>query len=151
MPAPIVSRYMNATKCCENTRCAPMGSAASGRAVKNGPVRYGGVTALHTAITGGNHEVVELPLRAGATVDAVDVRGMTPLMWAVATDRPEPRIARLLLAQGARRDLRSPAGESTIDWARKRPRPGPRWGAGCGTLTLVTQIWRADPITRSAL
>jgi ankyrin repeat protein len=91
--------------------------------VKNGPVRYGGVTALHTAVTGGNHEVVELLLRAGTPVDAVDVRGMTPLMWAVATDRPEPRIVRLLLAHGAKRDLQSRAGESTVDWARKFNHP----------------------------
>ena len=66
--------------------------------VKNGPVRFGNLTALHAAVTGGNPDVVELLLRAGAPVDALDVRGMTPLMWAVATDRPEPRIVRLLLA-----------------------------------------------------
>jgi hypothetical protein len=48
---------------------------------------------------------------------------MTSLMWAVATDRPQPRIVRLLLAHGARPDLPSPLGESAIDWARKFNNP----------------------------
>jgi hypothetical protein len=112
---------MAASRWCE--RCSPVASADRTATVKNGPVRYGGVTALHTAVTGGNHEVISLLLRAGTPVDAADVRGMTPLMWAVATDRPEPRIVRLLLAHGASRELRSPAGESTVDWARKFNHP----------------------------
>ena len=47
---------------------------------------------------------------------------MTPLMWAVATDRPEPRIVRLLLAAEPG-GTRSPAGESAVDWARKFNNP----------------------------
>lgn len=92
-------------------------------APKNGAARLGSLTALHAAVTGGNPDVVERLLVAGAPVDAVDVRGMTPLMWAVATDRPQSRIVRLLLAKGAKPHVRSAAGESAIDWARKFNNP----------------------------
>lgn len=87
--------------------------------VKNGPVRYGNLTALHAAVTGGNPEVVKLLLRAGAPIDALDTRGTTPLMWAVATDRPRPAIVRLLLAHGADPRSASTADESAVVWARK--------------------------------
>jgi Ankyrin repeats (3 copies) len=86
--------------------------------VKNGPVKLGKLTALHAAITGGNADVVERLLKAGASVDAADVRGMTPLMWAVATDRPQSRIIRMLLASGAKPAVRSLVGDTATDWAR---------------------------------
>jgi ankyrin repeat protein len=60
--------------------------------VRNGPVRYGTVTALHVAVTSGHPDVVKLLLKSGAPVNAADARGMTPLMWAVATDRPDARL-----------------------------------------------------------
>ena len=91
--------------------------------VKNGPVRFGTITALHAAVTGGSVEVIELLLKAGAPVDAMDVRGMTPLMWAVATDRADPRIMRLLRAHRADANLHSTGGESAMDWARKFSNP----------------------------
>jgi ankyrin repeat protein len=90
---------------------------------KHGPVRFGGLTALHAAITGGNRDVVEMLLKAGVPVDARDVRGMTPLMWAIGTDRPASRIVSLLLAHQADATLISPDGESARDWARKFNNP----------------------------
>ena len=48
---------------------------------------------------------------------------MTPLMFAIGTDRPDPRIVRLLLQAGASTTLRSKAGESAIDWASKFQNP----------------------------
>jgi ankyrin repeat protein len=99
-------------------------SVASGATVKNGPIRFGTVTALHTAVTGGNVAVVDSLLKAGAAVNAADTRGMTPLVWAVATDRPEPRIVRLLLTHGADAAAEhSSDGESAIEWARKFNNP----------------------------
>jgi len=47
------------------------------------------------------------------------VRGMTPLMLAIATDHGDPRIVRLLLAHGADPAIKSNAGEDAYDWARK--------------------------------
>lgn len=99
-------------------------SVATGIKVKQGPIRFGGVTALHMAMTGGNPDIVESLLRAGAKVNAVDTRGMTPLVWAVATDRPEPRIVRLLLAHRADPVAEhEPDGESAVAWARKFNNP----------------------------
>ncbi|MGH9237279.1 MAG: ankyrin repeat domain-containing protein [Vicinamibacterales bacterium] len=98
-------------------------SERTGAVVKNGPVRFGSVTALHLAATGGNPQVVESLLKAGAPVNAADTRGMTPLLFAVATDRPDPRIIRLLLANGADASIRGEGDESPIDWARKFNNP----------------------------
>ncbi len=90
----------------------------SGRA-KNGVIAFGHVTALHLAAAGRDVEVVRLLLEAGAPIDALDMRGMTPLMFAVATDNPEPRIAQLLVSKGASLTTATPQGETAIDWARK--------------------------------
>jgi ankyrin repeat protein len=99
-------------------------STDSATTVKNGPVQFGRVSALHLATLSGVPDVVDLLLAANAVVDPRDVRGMTPLMMAIATDRPDLRIARRLLVAGADPTLRSNAGESSIDWARKFGHPG---------------------------
>lgn len=94
-----------------------------GPIVKNGPIQFGSVTALHLAAVSGNADVVKTLLESGARVDPLDVRGMTPLMFAIATDRAEPRVIRLLLEAGASPTVRSKANESAIDWARKFNHP----------------------------
>ncbi len=48
---------------------------------------------------------------------------MTPLMLAVATDHPEERTVRMLLAKGASTELKSKAGETALDWAAKFQHP----------------------------
>jgi ankyrin repeat protein len=98
-------------------------SAENDGNVKNGPVAFGNLTALHMAAASGSAEEVKLLLDAGAPVDPRDVRGMTPLMFAVSTDRPNADIVRMLLAKGADPSIRSNIGESTIDWARKFNNP----------------------------
>jgi ankyrin repeat protein len=98
-------------------------SAESDGNVKNGPVAVGNLTALHFAVANGSAEEVKLLLEAGAPVDPRDVRGMTPLMVAVSTDRPNVDIMRMLLAKGADASIRSNIGESTVDWARKFNNP----------------------------
>src|SRR5262245_477930 len=65
--------------------------------VKNGRVAFGEVTALHLAVGAGSLEMARLLLDSGAAVDPRDVRGLTPLAWAVGTDRPQLPIIRLLL------------------------------------------------------
>jgi len=97
-------------------------SAEKASEVKNGPIALGFLTALHLAsIT--NADAVRLLLDAGAKVDVRDVRGMTPLMLAVGTDHGDPRIVKMLLEKGANPSLKSKAGESTIDWAKKIGNP----------------------------
>ena len=94
-------------------------SSERGQTAKNGMIKFAAVTALHLAITGGNADVVESLLKAGAPVNAADVRGMTPLVFAVATDRPNMRIVQLLVAHGADPSFRAQGGESPVEWARK--------------------------------
>lgn len=91
--------------------------------MKNGVIQFGSVTALHLGAVSGNPAVVKLLLEAGAAVDPLDIRGMTPLMFSIATDRPQPRIVRMLMDAGASTDVRSRANESVIDWARKFNNP----------------------------
>jgi N-acyl-D-amino-acid deacylase len=91
--------------------------------VKNGPVAFGLVTGLHMAVSSGEADAVQLMLSAGAAVDAQDVRGMTPLVWAVATDRPDARIVRMLVDKGAAVSVKTKDGEDANDWARKFNNP----------------------------
>ena len=98
-------------------------SADRSGTVKNGAVLFGNVTAVHLATSSGNVDVLKMLLDAGAAVDPRDVRGMTALMWAVGTDRSEPRIVRMLLDRGADPLAQSGIGESTLDWARKFNNP----------------------------
>ena len=91
--------------------------------VKNGPVAFGALTALHLATAAPSADVVKMLLDAGAAPDVRDARGSTPLMWAIATDRPEPRIIRMLLAKGADPSAVSKIGENAAVWAGKYNNP----------------------------
>ena len=94
-------------------------SAAVTDHVKNGAIALGNFTALGYCVPYGGREAVKILLDAGAKVNVQDVRGMTPLMLAIGTDRADPEVIRLLLAGGADVKIKSKAGETAIDWARK--------------------------------
>jgi Ankyrin repeats (3 copies)/Prenyltransferase and squalene oxidase repeat len=94
-------------------------SASPVAKVKNGTIALGGFTALMMASTYGPPEAVEVLLNAGAKVNTADVRGMTPLMLAVTSDRLDPAIIRMLLEHGADPTVKSMAGETALDWAEK--------------------------------
>jgi ankyrin repeat protein len=87
--------------------------------VRNGLVAAGGFTPLLMASTYGPPELIKTPLDAGAEVNATDVRGMTPLMLALTTDRFNPETVKILVAHGTDTRLRSTDGETALDWARK--------------------------------
>jgi len=87
--------------------------------VKNGPIALGGFTALHYAAPYGGAATVQLLLDAGAKVNVQEVRGMTPLMLAIGTDRPDIGVIRLLLARGADKNIQSKDGETALGWAKK--------------------------------
>jgi len=91
--------------------------------VKNGKIRIGWMTPLLLAVPQTEYQVVEMLVKAGAKVNAKDVRGLTPLVLAVATDHADPRIVRLLLENGADPKIVSEEGETVLDWARKYRNP----------------------------
>jgi ankyrin repeat protein len=87
--------------------------------VKNGVLALGSFTPLLLAAPGGSTELVKTLIDAGADVNAKDLRGMTPLMLAVATDHYDLDKIRLLLHTGAHVDVTTPDGETALDWALK--------------------------------
>jgi ankyrin repeat protein len=94
-------------------------SADKAETVKNGPIALGNLTALMLAVPAGGPEVVKALLDAGANVNAEDVRHMTPLMLAVATDRADPRTVRLLLQRGADIGKKDRTGLTAAGWAKQ--------------------------------
>lgn len=87
--------------------------------VKNGAIALGNFTALLVAAPASGPEVIKVLLDAGAKVDALDVRKMTPLMAAIATDHADPRVVKMLLDRGADPNRKDREGLSAVDWARK--------------------------------
>ncbi|MEN8176054.1 MAG: thioredoxin fold domain-containing protein [Pseudomonadota bacterium] len=66
-------------------------------------------------------ETSRLLIQAGADVDSRNAGGITPLMLAAGGDRRE--IVDLLLAAGARVDLKDYQGDSVVDWAQRGGNP----------------------------
>lgn len=91
--------------------------------VKAGTIALGKWTPLLAAAAMGSPELIRTLLDAGANVNATDVRGMTPLMLAVATDRQNTDVIRALLGRKADVGVRSLAGETALDWALKIGNP----------------------------
>jgi ankyrin repeat protein len=94
-------------------------SAEKSETVKNGAIELGNLTALMLAVPAGGPEVTKALVDAGANVNAVDVRQMTPLMLAVATDHADPRTVRLLLQHGAEIGKKDRNGLTAAGWAKK--------------------------------
>ncbi len=87
--------------------------------VKNGPIQLGNFTALSNAMVGENPEMVKALLAAGADVNAKDVRGMTPIMLAVASDHHHTDVVNALLAKNPDLKAKDKYGETALDWAKK--------------------------------
>jgi Ankyrin repeats (3 copies)/Squalene-hopene cyclase C-terminal domain len=116
-------------------------SGDTAEVVKNGPIALGHLTALQLAAGQGNYEAVEALVKAGADVNALDVRKANSLVFAVATDHANPRIVKLLLAKGAAR-------EPALDWVRRYQDPAilPLFGL---TVTKPAASESAEPPRRS--
>jgi len=71
------------------------------------------------AAPAGGPELVKTLLDAGAKVNAMDVRNMTPLMLAVATDHADPRTVHMLLQRGADIGMQDKTGATAAAWAKK--------------------------------
>ena len=91
--------------------------------VKNGPIEMTQITPLMLAAACGEPNVAEALLKAGAKVNAVDVRHMTPLMMAVATDRANPGTVNVLIEAGADVNIGDRNSETALDWAHKYRNP----------------------------
>jgi ankyrin repeat protein len=90
--------------------------------VRNGPIALTKLTPLMMAPTS-SPEAVQLLLDAGAGVNARDGRGMTPLIFAAASDKPDLATLRILLEAGADPEIESAAHERARDWAAKFNQP----------------------------
>ncbi|MCC6367401.1 MAG: ankyrin repeat domain-containing protein [Bryobacterales bacterium] len=91
--------------------------------VRNGIIAASYITPLMTAAANADPRVLKALLDAGADVNRKDVRGMTALMFAVASDTARPETVRLLLDRGADASVKSGAGETALDWAGKFGNP----------------------------
>ncbi len=76
--------------------------------------RTKGETALHRAAAFASEETIQLLLDAGATVDAKDVNGDTPLGWASWYNRADTVLRKLCYGQFHVRDGRKPMGPSLL-------------------------------------
>jgi ankyrin repeat protein len=125
--------------------------------VKNGPLAFSAFTALHAASLSGNPDVAKALVDAGANVNAVDIRGLTPLVWAISTDRPNLQIVKMLLENGADLSIRSKVGETAADWARKFNNPrvmaelkiSPAIPSGPGTPPVKAAASAREAVERS--
>jgi ankyrin repeat protein len=91
----------------------------SGGEVKFGKIQLIKLTPLMMASTFCGPEVVKALLDAGAKVNDADIRGMTPLQFAVSSEVQNPAVVKTLLKAGADVNARSTAGETALDWAKK--------------------------------
>ena len=87
--------------------------------VKNGPIALTQITPLMRAASAGDAKSVAAMLEKGARVNDVDVRRMTALSFAVANERPNPEVVRLLMAAGTDLAVKDVYGDTALDWARK--------------------------------
>ncbi len=94
-----------------------------GLPARNGASEFGSLTALIMAAPFGPPEMIGDLLAAGSDVNARDVRGMTPLMLAVATDHQDPAVIRMLIEHGADPSAKSKIGDSALDWAHRAALP----------------------------
>jgi ankyrin repeat protein len=87
--------------------------------VKFGKIQLIHLTPLMLAAPFCSADVMKTLLDAGAKVNAKDIRDMTPLMLAVASEHQDLAVVNLLLKAGADVDAKSNMGETALDWAEK--------------------------------
>jgi ankyrin repeat protein len=91
--------------------------------VQNGDIALKELTPLMQAAPFGSPELIKKLLDAGADVKMRDVRGMTPLMMSVASDRQDIRVMKMLIERGSDVNAKAANGETVLDWARKFNEP----------------------------
>jgi len=94
----------------------------SGGTVKTGALALVHIPTLQVATLFAPQSIPDL-LGAGAHVDEKDIRGVTPLMMAVADDHADLSVVKKLIAAKADVNARDKNGESVLDWALKYSNP----------------------------
>ena len=112
-------------------------ASTSGGKVKNGELALKKLTPLILAAPYSSPELIATLLDAGAEVNAKDIRGMTPLMLAAASEKQDAKVIALLLKRGADPNTKSEVGETALDWARKFGGPA------------VLKLLHGEPLTAS--
>jgi ankyrin repeat protein len=92
-------------------------------AVKNGPIALVHLTPLQLASPAADPSTIRELLASGARVNEADIRMITPLMLAVATDEPKLENIRHLIAAKADVNAKDKNGETVLDWALKEGNP----------------------------
>jgi ankyrin repeat protein len=102
------------------SRKANVNAANKGQGeVKFGKIQLMQLTPLMLGSTFCSADLPKLLLDAGAKVNATDARGMTPLMFAVATESAKPTVVNALIKAGANVNAKSTVNETALDWAKK--------------------------------
>jgi ankyrin repeat protein len=100
--------------------------------IQAGTQARGNMTALLLAAPYGITELVRPLLEHGASLEARDARGMTPLMLAVTSETQNAEVIKLLLSKGAKADVKALDGQSALSWAHK-------WGSDTGISRLLLE------------
>jgi ankyrin repeat protein len=77
----------------------------------------GGQSPLHTAVVGGQREIIEFLVSNGADINARDNVGNAPLHYAVRAWEARKDVIELLLARGAEINAKNKRGETPVDIA----------------------------------
>jgi hypothetical protein len=123
------------------------GVPVNAKNISSGKVRHGDIamknlTALMYAAPFAPPEIVKTLLEAGADTKMHDDRGMTPLMFSVASDNQDVRVVKLLIEHASDVNATDSAGDKVLDWARKFNQPEvvallEKAGAEAGQLTAA--------------
>jgi ankyrin repeat protein len=87
--------------------------------VKFGKIQLIGLSPMLDSTAYCRGDVVQALIDGHGNVNARDVRGMTPLMPAVASETQDAALVRILVHAGAEVNAKSGVGETALDWAAK--------------------------------